>query len=74
MLEIIDLQRSGFDHGVPNAVNDLRTRMEINLTFIADFRVMASADHLGPIGVEHLAAGFVDALVGVGAEKVALGL
>ncbi len=32
------------------------------------------ADHLGPFRVEELAFGFVQALVGVGTEEVALGL
>lgn len=33
-----------------------------------------STDHVGPVGVEELAAWFVGALVGVGTEEVALGL
>ncbi len=32
------------------------------------------SDHVGPIGVEELAARFVRALVGVSAEEIALGL
>ena len=37
-------------------------------------RLVLLADDLGPVGVEHLAFGLVEALVGVGSEEVALSL
>ncbi len=44
------------------------------LGFPSRLRISRLPNHFGPVGVEELAFGLVDALVGVGTEEVALGL